>query len=227
MKWLKRTILFAVLPLIPVCLYLFAALLGGLIPASFKQAETDDRFLEQPIYLVANMLHADIAIPINSLSLEQFSFLREAGVPLENPGLKYLVIGWGSKAFYTSTKDYSDMEAGTVWQAATGDAAVMHVGPAGELSQVADLVPIKISEKGFARLLAFMRKYFKKEDGHPKLIEGASFGYGDVFYESSGHFHLFNPCNVWVSSALQKAGLSSGIWTPTTYSLMLNHYLYN
>ncbi len=175
----------------------------------------------------SNLLHADLAIPLNSLSLQEFAFLREAGFPLDNPALKYLVIGWGSKAFYTSTKDYSDIKLSTIWQASTGDQSVMHVSPAGELAGIDDLVRLKISEKGFARLVSYIGNSFVKSETRPVLIPGATFGFGDLFYESPEFFSLLTPCNVWVSQGLREAGLASGVWTPTTYSLLLNHYLYN
>ena len=210
-----------------VGVYLLLALAGGLIPVATNKTGSNDQLLEQPVYLVANMLHADIAIPVNSLSLQQFSFLRDAGIPLDNPQLKYLIVGWGSRAFYTSTKNYSDMEFGTIWKAATGDSAVLHVAPAGELAGLNDIIPVRITEKGFARMLKFIKSHFRRETEDPKPLKGASFGYGDVFYESPGHFNIFNPCNIWVSNALREAGLAAGIWTPTTYSLLLNHRLYN
>jgi len=90
-------------PILVVLLYLIAAGIGGVIPASFNSINEQQATLEKPVYLLANLLHTDIAIPINSLSLYEFDFLRKAGFPLDNPQLEYLVIGWGSEAFYTST----------------------------------------------------------------------------------------------------------------------------
>jgi len=87
----------------PPAAYLFAAVLGGLLPASLNTNAGQERMLEKPVYLSTNMLHADIAIPVNSLSLQQFEFLRTVGFPLDNPDLEYLIVGWGSRAFYTST----------------------------------------------------------------------------------------------------------------------------
>ncbi|MGI9351250.1 MAG: TIGR02117 family protein [Rhizobiaceae bacterium] len=225
--WGKRIAWLTVTPVLLIIVYLGLAVVGGLIPVATKKAGINDRLLGQPVYLVANMLHADIAIPVNSMSLQQFAFLRNAGIPLDNPELKYLIVGWGSKAFYTSTKDYSDMELGTIWKAATGDSAVLHVAPAGELSGIDDIIPVRITENGFARLLKFVNGYFRQADDQPVLLEDATFGYGDVFYESPGHFNVFNPCNIWVSNAMREAGLAAGLWTPTTYSLLLNHHLYN
>ncbi|MEM9332774.1 MAG: TIGR02117 family protein [Pseudomonadota bacterium] len=226
-RWFKWASFIVISPVVLAAAYLFFALLGGLLPGSLAQPKGAGQQLQQPVYLATNFLHADIAIPINTLSLKQFAFLREAGIPLDNPELRYLLIGWGSKAFYTTTKDYADIRPHTVWRAATGDNSVMHVAPAGDLSQHNEFVQVAITEAGFARMLAFILNTFERTKGKPVLIEGATFGHGDVFYASPQHFNILYPCNVWVSEALHEAGLARGLWTPTTYSLMLNYYLYN
>ncbi|MEM8651675.1 MAG: TIGR02117 family protein [Pseudomonadota bacterium] len=226
-KLLIRSGLLLTAPFIFIAIYLFAALLGAIIPSSLGRAEAGQRMLETPVYLTYNVMHTDIAIPLNSFSLQKFAFLRDAGFPLDNPNLKYLVIGWGARDFYTSTAEYSDMELNTVWKAATGDKSVMHVAPAGDLSEVPNSIRLNISEEGFTRLVEFIFRSFELQNAQPELLAGQTFGYGDLFYKANGQFNLFNPCNIWVSKALNEAGLASGFWTPTTYSLQLNNYLYN
>lgn len=223
---MKRLGLLIAVPFFIVVLYLFAALLGGIIPSG-KTVSHDNEVRDRTIYLTANALHADIAIPVDSVSREQFGFLKADGFSLDNPNLKYLIIGWGSRDFYTSTAEYSDMELATIWRAATGDASVMHVAPGGDISKSEGVVPIAISQAGLERMIDFMLESFRKENEKPILLPDATFGYGDLFYEAEGRFHIFNPCNVWVSKALGKAGVSTGIWTPTTYSLLLHKRVYH
>ena len=226
-KIIKITGLFIAAPFFIVLLYLLAALIGGLIPTSIKAISSTSQPLDKPVYLTANALHADIAIPVNNLTKKQFLFLQDAGFPLDNPNLEYLIIGWGSREFYTSTANYSDMSFGTIWRAATGDASVMHVAPGGDMSKSQDAVKVLMTQQGFESLLQFILQSFELDNGKPVLLPNATFGYGDIFYEAKGRFNIFNPCNVWVSNALNKAGVSTGIWTPTTYSLMLHQRLYN
>ncbi len=137
------------------------------------------------------------------------------------------VIGWGSRAFYTSTANYSDMKLGTIWTAITGDQSVMHIAPSGDVSKSEGAVQVEVTQAGFESMISFILGSFKHSGANPILLEGATFGFGDVFYEAEGHFNIFSPCNVWVSNALEKAGVSAGIWTPTTYSLLFHHWLYN
>lgn len=226
-KLIKRTGLLIAAPFLIVLMYLFAALVGGLIPSNIAPQIADSELLENPVYLTSNALHADIAIPVDDNIRERFAFLRQDGFPLDNPNLEYLIIGWGSKEFYTSTANYSDMKFSTIWRAATGDASVIHVAPGGDISKSEGVVEVSMTHEGFDKMLAFISSSFQQNANEPDLLEGATFGYGDLFYEAKGRFNIFTPCNVWVSKALNKAGVSSGIWTPTTYSLLLHHKIYN
>ncbi len=226
-KWVRRCLWFASIPVLLILSYLAFALLGALIPAyPQQQPEIKPRLLEPAVYLVGTMLHTDIAIPVNSLSLHQFEFLREAGMPLDNPALKYLVVGWGSREFYTQTASYSDIRFSTSWKAATGDASVMHVAPAGDLAKMKGVRKVEMTERGFAKMLEFIVEGFSRSEEEPVLLE-ATFGFGDVFYESRGRFNIFNPCNIWTAKALRKAGVTTGIWTPTTFSINLSLAVHN
>lgn len=227
-KIFKNLGLLVAAPFFVILLYLSAALLGGLIPSKLSRgavASTNEPI--RTIYLSANALHADIAIPVDDYTRDKFAFLRRDGFPLDNPNLEYLIIGWGSREFYTSAAEYSDMEFGTIWRAATGDASVMHVAPGGDIRKSEGMVALKISQAGLERLVEFMLSTFTLHERQPQILPGATFGYGDLFYEAKGRFNIFYPCNVWVSKALGAGGLSAGIWTPTTYSLMLHHKLYH
>ena len=224
---IKKMGLLIVAPFFMVLIYLFAALVGGVVPYGLTKNGIKGEQMDKPVYLTTNALHADIAIPVTAVTARQFSFLKDAGFPLENPNLEYLIVGWGSREFYTSTANYSDMKFGTVWSAVTGDASVMHVAPGGDISKSEGAVKVEITQSGLEKMIKFVLASFKRKDEKPILLDGTSFGYGDLFYEANGHFNIFNPCNVWVSGAMEKAGVSTGIWTPTTYSLLLHHKLFN
>jgi len=225
-KWLFRLGILIISPVLVVALYLVAALVGSLIPASFNSIDEAEGRFEKPVYLLANLLHTDIAIPVNSLTLTEFDFLREAGIPLDNPNLKYLVIGWGSEAFYTSTGEYSDIKFSTAWKAITGDTSVMHIAPAGDLSE-SSLISLNMPDENFAKLVRFISAGFAIRNSKPVHLADKTFGFGDVFYKAEGNFNILNPCNQWVSKALREAGFGTGTWTPTAYSFELSHRLYN
>lgn len=214
-------------PILAIAGYLLLAAIGGAIPGSFNRIPGNGSTPTPPVYLTFTPIHADFAIPVTAEVKRQFAFLSEAGIALDNPNLKYLIVGWGSRAFYKSAKSYSDIGFRPVWTATTGDASVIHVQPAGDVAGLEDVVKLDMPAESFSRLTQFIVASFDQLDGVTTPIDGATFGQGDVFYPALGRFHIFRPCNVWVTNGLRQAGFGTGFWTPTTYSLRIGHFLYN
>lgn len=223
-RFLKTVLILCLAPIALLCGYLFLALIGGIIPASLGTESREGETID--LYLTGTLLHTDIAIPVTPDTKAYFSFLAETEFPLNTPALKYFVVGWGSQAFYTQTADYSDIAFSTTWKAITGDDAVLHIGPAQDLEFDESVTKVTVDREGLMNLLKFIDKTLKKNGEKPDLLIGATFGFGDVFYKAHGNFNIFNPCNVWLSGALREAGLPSGIWTPTSYSVALNLWVY-
>ncbi len=208
--------------------YLAAMIIGAVVPGVTKGiAEPAAANDNVKIYLLTGPLHADIAVPVDSQVLQQFGFLDQSGINLNDNGLHYLVFGWGSEAFYTIAGTYADITAAATLRAVTGDSSVMHVVPVGRINQAPDTIPLTVSRGGYSRLLTFLRSSFDNStNGEPQQMPGKSHGYGDVFYRGRGGFNIFYPCNAWAGDALRTAGVKLGIWTPTTFSLKLSLKLY-
>ncbi len=202
-------------------IYFLASMAGAIVPGK-SSADSADKTTgnEKEIYLLTSLLHADIAIPVDAEVLRKFSFLKQSGIEMDHSGLRYLVFGWGSQAFYTTAGTYADITLAATVKAITSDTAVMHVVPSGQIAKSENSIPIQVSEQGFSRLLNYLLRSFENEaTDAPFWLMNESHGYGDVFYLSNGNFNIFNPCNVWTSNALKRAGISIGAWTPTTQSL--------
>ncbi|MEZ5800963.1 MAG: TIGR02117 family protein [Nitratireductor sp.] len=213
---------------ITVVLYLSAAMIGALIPArpvgSAIAAQSGE---PSEVYLMTSLLHADIAIPVDDALRERFAFLDAAGVPIHHPGLKYLIFGWGSREFYIKTPRLSDMRPVTAFRAITGDASVMHVYAAGDVSGLESSLKVQLPGGGLERLVAFIESGFDQSTGAPSPIAGASYGMSDAFYEGTGRFDIMRPCNIWVGEALREAGIATGAWTPITGALKLGLRLHS
>ena len=214
------------LPVAVVLIYLGAALVGGILPHG-KLHSRPPVLTSHKMFLVSGLLHSDIAIPITQQIKSDFAFLRDYGFPLDHPELQYLLIGWGSREFYTSTKDYADIGFSTTWTAITGDSSVMHVQPIGALNEENNLKALSLSGESLDQLVDFVVNSFKTKAGKPLVIKDATFGQGDLFFEGVGSFNIMRPCNIWTATALRVAGFNTGYWTPTTYSLQIGHWLYN
>ena len=220
LRFLKPIGLLVLAVALSVPLYLGATIAGALIPAApsrLPQAVTGSQADGERIYLLTTLLHADFAIPVDDELRARFAFLGDAGVPLGSADLRYLVFGWGSRAFYINTPTLADISAATTLRAMTGDESVMHVLPARDVSVLPNATAIRLPDGGLERLLDFIEASFER--GSDASQQG--YGYGDVFYAARGGFNIFRPCNIWVASGLRRAGLATGAWTPTTHSLML------
>lgn len=218
LRWLLRA---AAVFILIVALYLAAAWWTAGIPRPIASAPVQSGG-ERQIRLIQTLLHVDIAVPYDVDLLERFPALRGAGLPLDNPDLQYIAFGWGSKAFYTTAGQYSDIRPEAVFRAVTGDDAVMRVVAMGYLDPDAwDVATLSLNEDAYDAVLASIAKSFSAEPSSVgKPLAGLSIGPFDAFFEAEGHFHIFNPCNQWVGDVLHEAGVPVGRWTPTTYSLM-------
>ncbi len=217
-RWLLRIVLVAV-----------AALLAGtFVPRPlFDTAEGSDAPARR-ILVFASHIHTDIAVPIEALALEDFAFLAEAGLPISHPDARWVLFGWGGKAFYVATPELTDIRLGPLLKSFTLDSSVMHVEVTSDVAEPhPNLSAFTISEDGLKRMLAFMRASFADRDGKPVQIVGTGYGSADTFYEAVGSFNALLGCNTWTGAALREAGLRTGWWNPLPQTLAYSLALYN
>jgi uncharacterized protein (TIGR02117 family) len=197
----------------PLLLYALAALVLGLIPVNhdFKQSEEG-----VDIYLHANAVHTDLIVPLKSDTRDWNTRLPN----LANAG--YLAIGWGDRAFYLETKQWSDLKAGNALRALAGlDDTLLHVEPLGQPLESAQVVKLRISAAQYARLVAAIDAAFAKGvDGRPIVIPGAHYSGSDAFFEATGRYSLFSTCNDWARATLAQAGIRTATWAPFSQALL-------
>ncbi|WP_051091951.1 TIGR02117 family protein [Hoeflea sp. 108] len=180
------------------------------------------------ILVLTNPIHTDIAVPIDAAVLQRFGFLRDNGIQTDLPEARYLVFGWGSKAFYIGTPTWSELKLGPVLAAFTLDDSVMHVDLAGNIALPQPTVSrFDVSDAGFEALLAFIEASFTRGPNGPQSIPGVAYGAFDGFFEANGKFNAFAGCNTWTAAALRKAGLTTGWWNPLPVTLNWSLGLYN
>ena len=202
--------------------------LGTLIPRPILPQARSDRPPMHQIVLLSNPIHTDIAIPVNDEVLRIFAPLLRAGVRADLAGARYLVFGWGSRAFYIETPTWSDLKVAPLLTALTVDISVMHVDVSGELDLAQSFAhPYAIDEYAFGRLVEFIARSFRQGPGGPIRISGAAYGDFDAFFEANGYFTALLGCNTWTARALRVAGLKTGWWNPLPQSLALSLALHN
>lgn len=203
---------------------------GTFIPRPLLQSANADSSNEAPrqILLLSNPIHTDIAIPLDDALRTRFAFLIEAGIPVDNPGAKYLVVGWGGRSFYLETPHWADIKPLPVFRALTVDRSVMHVSVAGTIRQDdPGVTRLSVSDAGENRMLDFILASFALQDDKPALIPGARYGRDDAFYEANGVFNALMGCNTWTARALREAGLRTGMWNPVPQTLALSIRLFD
>jgi uncharacterized protein (TIGR02117 family) len=201
---------------------------GTLVPRPLWQSANAGASSSHEILLLSNPIHTDIAIPLDDALRTRFAFLAEASVPVDNPGAKYLIVGWGGRSFYLETPRWADIKPMPVFRALTLDRSVMHVDVAGNLHlEDPSVTRLSISADGRERMIAYILSSFAEANGLPRLIADARYGKYDAFYEANGSFNALAGCNTWTARALREAGLRTGIWNPVPQTLAVSLTLFN
>ena len=199
---------------IPVLFYL-ASFLGAIMP---NGKTWENQPAEVRIGLLRGLIHYDLLLPIDPALHADFAY----ALPPESSG--WMIIGWGSEAFYTTAGSYADITASAVWQAATGDAAVLRIDhiPLIE-NDFPGLIWLDISQAQYTTLRAnIAAEPLRDATGTPLRSPQPGFTATDSFWQAPGTFHLFRPCNQWLAEQLTAAGIPFGRWTPTAESVTLS-----
>lgn len=206
------------LGVVAILIVLGTAVLRPLAPAAAAAAGNG-----REILLLANPIHTDIALPVDDEVRAAFADLIPAGLPVDMPGVDYLVFGWGGRSFYIETPSWGDIRPLPVLRALTVDRSVMHVSVAGPIDLSHPTVRLLATTvEGRSRMIATIRASFAREDNIPIVISGASYGPDDSFFEANGAFNAFLGCNTWTAAMLRAGGVRTGWWTPLPQLLDLS-----
>jgi uncharacterized protein (TIGR02117 family) len=209
---------FAALVAIPI-FYLFAALLGALIPANASWKQTDRGIR---IFVETNGVHTWIVVPAVTRQMDWRPLAPASDIRDPRYDGDYLAIGYGNRDFYLNTPAWRDLTVKRALGAAFGNGrTLMHVDHERDPQPSADERPIILTEREYGRLVAFIQASFDRgPDGKTLPLRGRGYGPSDVFYEARGSYNAFYTCNEWAGEALRTAGVKVGIWTPVTQAIM-------
>jgi len=219
---LRKGILVSLTPFICILVFYLSAFVGAIIPAS-QNTLTSVSQNTRTALLHRGVIHYDFIIPALPDVRDSLSFLEKSGFDIQDPNILYFSVGWGSKAFYTATGDYKDLQFSTVFRAVTGDQSVMRVFPIYQSLDHQSFDRINMGAQNTSEFLDYIKTSFSRDaDGNPKHLQNASLGQNDMFFASPHKFNAFETCNIWIANALTAAGVNVGRWTPTPQSLWLS-----
>lgn len=225
--------LFGVLLIVATCIGL-----GTLVPRPFVKSlpalakagnGSQPPKSARTVLVLSSDIHTDLALPASPELAARFSFMAADGLDPGQPGVAYIVAGWGGRSFYVETPSWSDLKPGPVFKALSLDRSVMHMGLAGAIDPAhPSVLTIDLDEVEFERLVqSVLASFTLNADGLPALVPGAQYGEYDRFYEAEGWFNALVGCNAWTAGMLRQAGLTTGWWTPMPGLLSASLRLHN
>ena len=167
------------------------------------------------IFLVNHGYHTGIVLPRAAASDvgEHRGLAALIAITARFAAFSSLEIGWGDEGFYRLARTIDDVTVPLALRALfwPGNPSVIHVVGVNESPAMvfvkADVVPIRVSADGFARMLALLDATFARTP-HGELLDLGPGLYGtSLFYRAVGAFHVFNVCNHWVARLLDAAGI--------------------
>ena len=197
--------------------FVFIYILIFLIVSPFTiQAEKTTDPKTEIIYLTTNGIHSDIMLPIHHPLMDWKKTLNMEKTLSVDTFQTHLKFGWGDKNFFMRTKEWSDMEVGTVVNTVFGRGpGAMHLilCTPKDLDK-SSMIKIHITKSQYQRLCAFIKCSFQFENDKAKVIENHPYGTYDFFYDSSIEYNMTYTCNTWTNNALKRAGQKTCVWTP-------------
>jgi uncharacterized protein (TIGR02117 family) len=212
-QWLGRLVK-AVLA-IPA-LYLFAALVGSLVPVNRGWAEPDEGTI---VYLADNGVHVDILMPVAAQGLDWAKLFPPRDFVGIDPDASIIAFGAGERRVYLDTPTWWDLKPATLWSALAGGSRVMHVEYVPDPSYAVRQIRLRPAE--YRRLWAAIRSDLELDrNGRPRRIDHPGYGPSDAFYQATGKASAFKTCNSWAAGKLRLAGVRTSLWPPFARGLV-------
>jgi len=207
-SWAWRALL--VVAAVPA-LYLFAALVGSLIPVNRGWTEPDQGIT---IYLADNGIHGDIIMPANVGGLDWERVVPKADFAAPDVAARWVAFGSGEERVYLETPRWRDIKPRTIWSGLAGGNRVMHVEWVADPSYA--VREIRLRPEEYRRLWQAIRSDFGASLSH---ISHPGYGRSDTFYWATGKASAIRTCNSWAADRLRLAGVKTSLWPPFVQGL--------
>ncbi|HEY0165277.1 MAG TPA: DUF2459 domain-containing protein, partial [Sphingomicrobium sp.] len=159
-------------------LYLFAALIGSLIPVNRGWTEPDQGVT---VYLADNGIHADIVMPAVAQGLDWRPLLPKRDFAAAHRDAQWVAFGSGEERVYLETPRWRDIKPKTIWSALVGGKRVMHVEWVRDPAYAGREIRLRPEE--YRRLWTAIRGDFALDPGgRPQHIAAPGYGCCDAFY---------------------------------------------
>ena len=212
LSWPRRLALVSVaLPLA----YLFAALVGSLVPVNRGWHEPERGIT---LYLANNGVHADLILPVRAAGLDWAPFIPPSDMA-DAGGEQWIGFGAGERHVYLDTPTWADISPRTALAATTGGERVVHVEYTDDPAYAAR--EIRVTPEQYRRLWAAIRAEFRLDrQGRAIRIDHPGYGPRDAFYKGIGRASALSTCNNWIAGRMRLAGIRTSLWSPFVQGLV-------
>jgi uncharacterized protein (TIGR02117 family) len=167
------------------------------LPAPRRVAAPADAVLD----VVGRGWHTDIGLPVTEIRGPL------AALQSQFPGVRYLVFGFGERAYLLSREKTLAQMVGALFPGP----GVMLVTALATTPEAAfgpeHVIVLRVPQAGVDRVADFLWRYLGKGGaGVPAPLASGPYP-GSLFYESRGSYALGHTCNTWTAEALHTAGL--------------------
>jgi uncharacterized protein (TIGR02117 family) len=153
------------------------------------------------VYVIDRGWHTDIGLAKDDIRGPLASIERAF------PGVRYLVFGFGERAFLLSRRtDLLTMIRALFPSPAAMLVTALRVSPVAAFEPT-HVIAVPLSPASFDRLNSFIWSYLARDsNGPPRPIAEGPYP-GSLFYAAAGTYDATFTCNTWTAAALREAGL--------------------
>ncbi|MDN5212441.1 DUF2459 domain-containing protein [Fulvivirgaceae bacterium BMA12] len=197
--------------LLAIVAYLLTAVILSIIPTNPRPVNCLEK---KEIFVTTNGIHLALILPVELIDQ---GFRTALKIP---PGINFVSFGWGDRAFYLNTPDWTDLKIQTAIKALfVKSETALHVTNYKEPEVLWKAVAICPSQ--IESLNDFIRNSFKTNEASLLLeIEGAGYGRNDKFYEAIGSYTCIYTCNNWVNEGLKRTKIKTSVWSPFDHGVL-------
>ena len=199
-------------------LYLLLAFVLGLISVN-NNFDPNQGTIE--IFLVNNGAHVSIALPIKTEQKDWTTVFSPEYT--QSPELSkiqpYVLVGWGSKIFYTQAYRWKDLQPKMAIQALFFDRGLLNIHFIDTPLNSPYIRSVKLTQAQYQKLIdGIERDLSLNKKGEPQPID-MHYQTTDIFYEANGAYTPWKTCNQWTRNQLSHAQVPTPLWAPFSQTL--------
>ena len=200
--------------LLALGLFVLSGWIGSSIPRNVDWVEPESGI---EIMVSTNGVHTALVLPLVTPHKDWHTDFPVSDVARPDLPYTHISVSWGQREVFLNTPTWADLKPITVWHAATGSEALMHVAHYVRPAPSEDFRPLRLRQREYARLVAAIEAHVL---GAERRARYPGYYSQDVFYETGSNYHIGKTCNQWTSDMLAAAGVRTGWWTPFSGGVM-------